>query len=800
MSHDLHHALRRLARSPGFVALAALTLSLGIGVNAALFSVLDALLLRPLPYADFDRVVLVAGPPQAFVRFTLSGFELWPTDLGQGGAFASIGLYAAGGLNLGGEPTDRVRAAEVTPGFFEALGVRTALGRAFTAMDVRQTPQVVVIGHRLWRRRFSGDSAIVGRSMILNGRSFVIIGVMPPRAEFPDAAELWIPSGAADHLGDGVPWPRIVGRLAPTVTPAQAQDQLVRIMSAYTGGRHPQYWSTVRATPIRAALVGDVVPVLVLVAAAALLVLVVACTNAASLLLARVAAREREFAVRRALGASRGQLVRQVFCESLLLSLAAGTIAVPGAFQTLRVARVYLPPTLHGAAEIGLDGRAFAALAALSLLTAILFGLAPAVSIPGRPSADVLRGASGASVDRFWRRFRSGLIVGEITIALVLLSGAVTIVQKVRELLAADLGARGTDALAIDAMLPLATYGSQESVRQFYERFEAELRAVPGIEEVGVTNELPGNAAELGEALRIGIAERPEDIGQGNRYASRLCASPGYFATVGIDLLAGRRFEAFDRPGSSKVAIVSAGYARALGLGPTEILGRHATVGGMMEAASWAEVVGVVRDVRAFGPESPFAAGIYQPFADAPPLSNSLHVVVRSKTDRQRLVPAIRAAAARLDGNLPLYNIRTFDEIRGVFLAERRFAMVLMLIFGGLAFGLAVLGLYGVINYLVQLRTREIGVRIAIGATPAVVRGEVLASGVLHVGVGIAIGFLATFASWRLVSAYVPRLGRLDPINLVVLAMAIIVVSVAATWVPAWRATRVDPVRALRCE
>jgi len=540
--------------------------------------------------------------------------------------------------------------------------------------------------------------------------------------------------------------------------------------------------------------------VLVLVAAAAFLVLIVACTNAASLLLARVAAREREFAVRRALGASRGQLVRQVFCESLLLSLSAGIIAVPGALQTLNLARAFLPPTLHGAAEISLDGRTLAALGALSLLTALLFGLAPAVSIPGRPSADILRGGSGTSPDRFWRRFRSGLIVVEIAVALVLLVGAVTIVQKVRELLAADLGVRGTHALAIDAMLPLATYGSPESVRRFYERFEAELRAVPGIEEVGTTNELPGAASELMSALRVASTEQSDEAEGGNVFALQLSASPGYFAALGIDLVAGRQFNEFDRPGSSKVAIVSASYAKALGWGPNEILGRHVNIASMMEAASWAEVVGVVRDVRISGPEHGFTPAIYLPFAEVPRLSGPLHVVVRSKTDLRHLVPAIRAATVRIDRNLPLYNVRTFEEIRAAYLAERRFAMVLMLIFGGLAFALAFLGLYGVINYLVQLRTREIGVRIAIGATPAAVRREVLASGALHGSAGIAIGLLATFATWRLFSAYVPRLGQFDPVDLAVVAMAVIALTVVASWIPAWRATKVDPVEALRCD
>jgi predicted permease len=390
--------------------------------------------------------------------------------------------------------------------------------------------------------------------------------------------------------------------------------------------------------------------------------------------------------------------------------------------------------------------------------------------------------------------------VAEIAVALVLLTGAVTIVEKVRELLNTDLGARGTNALTVDAMLPFATYDSPDKARRFYERFEAELRTVPGIDEVGATNELPGAASELMTMLRVATVEQAEEAGARDAFALELWASPGYFAALGIDLVAGRRFTGFDGPGAPKVAIVSVDYARVLGLSPHQILGQHVNVASMMEGPSWAEVVGVVRDVRISGAESAFTAAIYLPFAITPQTPSALHVVVRSTTDPRPLVPAIRAAAARVDGNLPLYNIRSFDEVRAAYLAERRFAMVLMLIFGGLAFALAFLGLYGVINYLVQLRTREIGVRIAIGATAATVRREVLASGARHGFAGVAVGLLATFASGQIFSAYVSRLGRLDPGILAVLTTSLVAVTVVASLVPAWRATKVDPVEALRCD
>lgn len=791
--HELRCAYRALIANRAFTAIAVVMLALGIGADAAIFSVVDAVLLRPLPYPDSDRIVLVrAANPQAFVRFGAVAFDIANPDLKNNRAFAAIGVYAIGGLNLGGDRAERLRAAAVTPGFFDVLAVKAALGHTFTQADVLQTRQLAVISDGLWRTSFAADRAAVGRAILVNGRSFRITGVMPPRTELPETCVLWIPSGGP-NVGDRVLIPTIVARLASGVSAEQARDEIVHV--------EPGAAPTLRITPLRQALVGDVRAILLLVLAAALLVLLVACVNAANLLLARVAAREREFAVRRALGASRLQLARQVLCESLLLSIAAGAVALPIAWWTLLAARALVPATVHGAFDIAMNGRAVVTTAVVSLLTAMLCGLAPSISIRGRVSADVLRGGAGATLHPFWRRFRTALVVTEVAAALVLLAGAATIARTVSELMVLDVGARGDRALTIDITLPDEVYDSDDRIRRFYERLDAETRAVPGVEEVAATDHLPGDAATMIIDARVEVEGQPAPTGPRERTAPFLCATPGYFAALGIDVVAGRTFDRTDRPGARRVAIVSQLFARAVGLQPAQIVGRRLNLAWPSDPKPmWGEIVGVVRDVRLRGPESPFEPAVYLPFAQEPIRSGVTHVVVKAAADPRALVPAIRQAAARVDPNLPLYNLRRFDDIRAAYLAERRFAMTMMLVFGGLAFGLAAVGLYGVITYLVQLRTREIGIRLAIGASPSRVRRQVLLSGLLHAGGGIAIGAACAIALSRLVAASVPGVGRVDPATLALLAGAIVLVAVVAAWVPARRATLVDPALTLRAE
>lgn len=799
LASDVRRALHTLRRAPGFTAATGVTLALGIGANAAIFSVLDAVLFRPLPYPQSERIVRITGPHgQAFTRFGgPERFSFQPPELAESRTFEGTALFTSGGLNLGVEPAERLPGAAVTAGFFDVLGASPIVGRTFTSTDLQQTQQFAVISHRLWRRRFDGDASVVGRSIVLNGQPFTVTGVMPPRVEFPDASEIWIASGGDPQVGGNPNTTTFIARLANGVTRAQARENVARLVDPSLSPETDP--ARFRVVSLRDALVGEIRPVLIMIAAAAALVLAVACANAANLLLARVVAREREFAARRALGASLAQLVRQVLSESLVLSLGAAVVAIPAAVWTLEGMRTFLPATVHGAPDIALNGRVVVATAAVAVLTALAFGLAPAFSFRGQRWVDVLHGTPAATIDPFWRRFRSALVVAQITIALVLLAGAATLVGTVGRLMAVDLGARGERALVVEVTLPLAKYGlvSDDAVRQFYESFAAGLRAIPGVDEAGATDQFPGRAAALIVGHSIGVTDATTPTDPTNRYASRVSATPGYFSAAGIDLLAGRAFSPHDGPDAPRVVVVSEGFARALGLSPRQMVGRQVNVG------RWAgrDIVGVVADVRLGGPESPLRPAIYEPVAQASNLGiGPMQVVFRGRGDPRQLIPALRRAAARIDPGLPLYDIRTFDEIRATHFAERRFAMTTMTVFGALAFVLAVVGLYGVVSYLVRLRTQEIGIRMAIGASPARVRREVLTGGLLHAACGVAAGAACALVASRLIAATIPGFGSVEPITLALLASAIFAVAGAATWLPARRATRVDPALSLRAE
>jgi predicted permease len=785
----LRSALRSLAKAPGFTGVAVATLALGIGANAAVFSVVDAVLLRPLPYPESDRIVLLRGPGQAFVRFRSDvGFDVVPEELRETRAFAGIGIAESGGLNLGAERPVRVRAARVTPDFFRVLGVEPILGRTFTAEDVEGAGRLAVLGHALWRSRFGADPSIVGRTIRLNDRSVLVTGVMPPRVEFPDRSEVWVSARGDWQLEGAAAMPIVAARLSPGTTVSQALDELIRIDDEH-GNRRPDR----RVVPLREALVGHIRPVLSLIAWGAVFVLLVACINVANLLFTRMAARQAELAVRRVLGASRFQLAGLTLIESLLLSIAAGGAALPVALWTLSGMRAFVPPELHGAGEIAMNGRALIGLSCFSIAAAVLVALTPSISVP---ESVLSHGTSVATAGRFQRGIRGALVVAQVAIAVVLLASSLTLMGTLFELMRADLGARGDNALVVELTLPRASYGSPDRIGRFYERFLAELSGIPGAAAVGATDQMPGDPTKAPLALPINL-DGTDSESRGGAIAA--CATAGYFEALGIDLLAGRTFTTGDRPGGPPVAVVSEGFARAFEFAPSEIIGRHTNAAGMMERRESREIVGVVRDVRFHGPERDFSTSVYVPCSERPPFGSG-KVVVKADADPRTLVPAVRRAAAALDPQLPLYDVRTFDEIRAEYLADRRLAMTTTSAFGGLAFSLAMVGLYGVLSYLVQLRTREIGIRLAFGASPSRVQRDVLAAGLSQAAVGAAIGVASTLALSRLAWSGIAGLEEMDYTSLLALVVTVGGVAAIASWIPARRATRVDPVQSLRFE
>ena len=788
---DLLIALRYLARAPAFTGVVVLVLALGIGANTAIFSVVDAAMLKPMPIPDADRVVrLSTDGPQSFVRFNRFGFQVWPS-FEQSRSFEAVGAYVTGELNLLGSRAERLRVAAVTPEFFEVMKIAPAIGRTFTFDDLRQSFHVAVISHQFWQTRLDGVKDVIGRQIVLNRQAFAVAAVMPRGFELPEATEIWVPARWVGHVvATGPPFPIVVARMTRGVTIGQAFYEMTRTPSP-ADGRTSSAKSGLAVAELRNTLIGDMRAVILLLAAGAFIVLLVASTNIAGLLLTRVSARQREFAVRRALGASERDIARQIFTETAILSMLAFVATIPIALWTLDAIRAWVPIRMYGAADIALDARAVAASAVFSVLTAVLFSAAPMWAARGRAALDALRGASAASADPRWRKFRSGLAVAEIAFALVLLAGAVTVIRTVGSLMAVDLGVRADRVLVIGVDWPNDQAQAERRV-PLLQRYDEAFRALPGVESVAVTTGVPGSMPRHTYAeLIIDGLEVPENAGY---TGSHVMASPEYFSIMGIDLLAGRVFNSGDHFYAPKVAVISETFARRYGLRPEEAVGRLAVLD-----HRWVDIVGVVRDIRPVGPSGDLDATAYVPFAQRQ-AGGPLQFVVKAHGDPSQLIAAARTAGARIDPNVPLYDIRTFDQIREAHIRDRRFVMTMLSWFGALAFVLAVLGLYAVISYLVHLRTREIGIRMAMGATTGAVRLNVLANGVAHCLAGIVVGGTLAVGLSQILSSHLRDLGRLDLTTLSIVSAAFLASAALAAWLPARRATLIDPVQALRFE
>ena len=790
---DAVHAIRRLRAEPGFAAAAILTLALGIGANTAVFGVVDAVLLRPLPYPEPDRVVEIGNSGQGFVKFSRV-LEVWPPALSESPAFEAIGLYVTGAVNVGGESAARVRAAVVTPAFFDVLAVPPALGRALVPSDENGDGRIVVLSDRVWRARFDADPGVIGRRIVIDASPFTIVGVMPRGVAFPTGTMLWMPTNAPTGAKGPVPVTTAVGRMRSGVTPLEARELVIEAAEV-----NPSSADRVRVESLRHALVGTLTPLAVTVSIAAALVLLVACINATNLLLARVSRRRREFAVRRALGATTGRLVRQVLVESVALSVVGALVALPVALWTLQSARFVLPPTWHGVADISLGSRTLAAVAGLTLFSGVLFGLGPSLSLRSGRAIDAARVAAAPAGDRLWRWFRQGLLVGELAIALILTVGATALTLQVRDMMTVDLGVRGEHALAAELFLPRSTYPTDEARRAFFTDLDAALRATAGVAEVGLADQLPGRAPGMLVAERIGTADGLAAAGPRGA-AVVLSASPGYFAAAGLDVVAGRPFGAGDDHLGQPAALVSEGFADALGVSPSRLIG--ATLAGRAAPGEGRPetIVGVVRDVRLHGPDYPAAVAIYLPFDVKLPVFGPAHIVVRGTGDPVSLAPLLRAAVTALDPDVPLHDIQTFDAIRARLLADRRLAMGTMLVFAGLALALSVVGIYAVTSYLVQHRTREIGIRLAIGASQGAICRDVLRRGAGPALAGILVGAGVSVMLGRIAVSRVPGLEDVGAGMLVALGGGLLAVAFVATLLPALRAMRIDPVKTLRAE
>jgi putative ABC transport system permease protein len=802
LRRDVAYALRTLRRTPGFTIAAILTLAVGIGGTTAVFSVFNAVLLRPLPFPAADRLVLV------FEENARSGF---PTDavrprsyaawLADNQVFDSIAAVAGHGMVLGGgtEP-ERITGQRVTRSFFAVVGTSPLHGRTFAANEDRPGgPRVALLSYRLWQRRFGGDPAVVGRDILLSGEPYTVIGVMPRGFQFLESyVSVWVPAAfSSQELAQGGRYLTVVGRLKAPVTAAGAAANLDTIAGRMSR-LYPddERWKTLRAVtvPFDQHISGAARRPLMVLLVAVGVVLVVACANLASLLLARTAARRQELVLRGALGASRGRVVRQLLTESALLAasgLALGVVLAWWAFAFL--ARL-VPPEMTLFAHPTLDGRTLAAAAVSALITTLAFGLAPALHTTAAGGSDALR-AGGRSTSS-GQRARSGLVVAEVALTLVLLVAAGLLLHTLYRLRYADLGLRPERVLTLRTVLPQERYADAARRARFYDAVLERVERLPGVAAAGYTTSVP--LEWKGATSEFAIDGQPPDPAM-TYDANHRQVSAGYLQTMGVTLREGRYFGAADDERGSPVVIVNQAMARRYWRGET-VVGQRIAIDPGAGGIVWRTIVGVVGDVRQMGLDVPARPEIYIPYRqfDTQPWFAPRDLAVRTIGNPLDSVNPIKHEIHAVDPALPVSNIRTFDEVLDEEVAGRRVGTTTLAAFAAFALVLAILGIYGVIAYFVVQHVPEIGVRLALGAQPRDIIRLIVGKGMTMAAIGVAVGALAAPATARLMSSLLHGVPGTSAVMCLSAAALLLVLAFVASYLPARRALRHDPIAALR--
>ena len=801
---DLRLAARVLAKSPGFTAAAVLCLALGIGAVAAVFGVFDAVLLRALPFRDPDRLLALLSQDEHLDRQPLSVPEY--RDLAaERAVFSPVGAGAPGFVNLTGvdEPAQLV-CAYVTAGFFPTLGVDPALGRAFRAEEeLPANRRVVLLSDGIWRRRFGADPRIVGRKVTLSDQPYTVVGVLPAgfqTAIFPAEPEVWMPLVLAS---DKIPprtlrGLRLVARLAPGVTldgARAAADTLSRRFRAdYPQDYKDRSWR-LSPVPMYELLVGNVRLGLAVLFAAVGLVLLIACANVANLMLARATAREKEVALRTALGAGRGGLVRQFLAEALVLAASGAALGLLLAWWALRALVALNPEKLPRLHEVGLGGRAVLFTAAVAVLTAVGFGLVPALR-GSRAQHDLLKeGGKTSSVGTGRNRLRSALVVAEIALSLVVLAGAGLVMRSVERLERVDPGFRADGVLTFQVYLPPSRYPKDVQRAAAAARTLAAVAALPGVERAGLTNILPLGAARV--TIDTAIENRPVAPGEAPLQVDWRSASPGYFEALGVPLVEGRTFASGDVAGAPEVAIVDDSLGERY-WPHASALGHRLSLDTGSGPAKWLTIVGVVKNVRVAGLDVDAGSEVYTPFAQVP--RQLLAFTVRTRGDPLALAAAARRAVHAIDQNLPVERVATMSALVERSIAGRRSYALLFAVFAGVALALVSVGVYGVMSYSVVRRVQEIGIRMALVARRSEVLKMVVGQGMALAGLGIAAGLGLSLAASRLVASLLYGVGATDALTFAIVTAVLAALALLACWLPARRATRVDPMVALRAE
>jgi predicted permease len=803
--NDIRFGLRNMRRTPVTVGAALLALALGIGANTAIFSVVNGILLDPLPFPDPDRIVLVweSNPAQGFPTFPAAS-QNWLDWRQQNQVFQTLSAADPGRVTLTGRGDPEVlRVGKVSADFWPTFGIAAMpgmLGRTFTAQeDTPANHHVIVLGNGLWKRRFGGDPGVVGRSLTLDGESYTVVGVAPPKLETPSHSELWMPlaidPAKANRLGHNL---LVIGRLKPGVSLERAKTEMKGVAARLSRQFPPsnEGWGT-SLVLFKDQLVQSIRPALLVLVAAVAAVLLIACLNVANLLLVRMASRERELAVRTALGAGRGRLVRQMLTESVLLALGGGLLGLLLALWGTPALVALGGSKIPRADAIGIDWKVLAFTLAVSIATGLVFGLLPALQGSGNHLNESLkeggRAVAGGARGRLARQL---LVLAEVAVALVLLVGAGLLIKSFSRLHAVDPGFRPEGVLTLDLAPPAFKYKKPEQQLAFYRELLARVAVLPGVDQVGTAFPLP--LASSGMILVYTVAGRPIPRMQDSPSSNVRWVSPGFFQALGVRLLKGRVFDDRDTVSSPPVAVVNRSFATKVWGGEDPIGKRITFEDPHQKDARWLTVVGVVGDVRHQSLSEEPGGEVYNAQLQDPMPNATL--VVHTKSDPRALAGPIRRQVQALDRDLPIDQVRTMPEIVEASLAPNRFNTVLLGIFAGLALLLAAVGVYGVVSYTVTQRTHEIGIRMALGAQGEDVLGLVVRQGMALVLAGLAVGLGCALVATRQLASLVYGVSTKDPWTFVTVALTLAGVALAANFLPARRATRVDPLTALRQE
>jgi putative ABC transport system permease protein len=803
---DIRYAVRKLSRTPGFTAIAAFTLALAIGATTAIFSVIDGVLLKPLPFRDPERVVRVTNMRGG--NRMVSSVPDFIDIRTQSKSFASLAAIDAQEMNLtGGSEPERVQAARVGATFWSLLGVTPSIGRGFAPNEDSQSAgRTVVLSDGLWKRRFGADRRIVGKTIALDGNRYTVIGVAPSRFSFPDRPDLWVPlvfsSDDVNPEGRGAHWMGIIGRLAPNVTVVQATSELVTITRRLEQ-QFPESNTGMSGAviPMQEYMVGDVRPALYVMLGAVAFVLLIACANVANLLLVRAASRESEMAVRTALGAGSWRIVRQLVIESVLLAVVGGVFGTLLALWGVDLLLAMAPDGLPRINEVSVNGSVLLFTAGVTALTGVLFGLFPALNTARANVSGMLKdGMRGSSGGVASRRARNTLVMAEMALAVVLLVGAGLLIRSFSKLLAVDPGFRSERVVTYTMAAPDSKYGEYAQRRVLVANLIERMKRVPGAQGAAIVTGMPLTNIMMRTSAHI-VGTPPERPAE-RKVTDVAMATPGYFATMGIPLVSGRDFSDRDGSGAPVVAIVNQEFVKRYFPNENPI-GKRIELGWEQDTASTGgnmtlggEIVGVVGNVKRRGLSQEIFPETYASYMQ--PTFPNFSVVVRSTADPSTVMAAIRAQVRELDPDLPLSELRQLKELVSASVSRPRFYTTILGVFASIALILAAVGIYGVISYAVSLRTRELGIRIALGATGRQVSRLVLRQGVgLAVG-GVLVGGAGAFWLTRLLSKLLFGVSATDPLTFAGVAALLTAIAAVASFVPARRAAKVDPLLAMR--